>query len=60
MAQVFTGAFPAGASEEFPESGRRPVIYDILGPDRETSILPAEYRLVCHVNPTNMQLAYTR
>ncbi len=60
MAQVFTGAFPAGASEEFPESGRRPVIFDILGPDRETSILPAEYRLVCHVNPTNMQLAYTR
>ena len=40
--------------------GRRPVIFDVLGPDRETSILPDDYRMVLWANPTEMSFSYTR
>jgi hypothetical protein len=40
--------------------GKRPVIFDILGPDWETSILPEGLRMVLHVNPTSMSLQYNR
>jgi hypothetical protein len=36
------------------------VIFDILGPDRETSILPDQYRLVLWANPTTMSFSYSR
>ena len=45
---------------EAEASGLRPVIFDILGPDRETSILPSEYRLVLWSNPEEMSFSYTR
>lgn len=41
--------------------GRRPVIFDIIAPDRTTSLLDAVepgLRLVLHVNPRSMQLSY--
>ena len=57
---LFKGAFPAREEEEFSGSGKRPVIFDILGPDRETSILPQGMRLVLHVNPSSLTLKYTR
>lgn len=40
--------------------GKRPVILDILAPDRETSLLPDEIKLVLHVNPTSMKLNYQK
>jgi hypothetical protein len=40
--------------------GRTPVIFDILGPDRETSILPLDYRLVLWANPSEMSFSYSR
>jgi len=43
--------------------GRRPVIFDILAPDRTTSLLDAVekgLRLVLHVNPTSMQFSYAK
>ena len=40
--------------------GKRPVIFDILAPDRETSLLPDEIKLVLHVNPTSMKLNYQK
>jgi hypothetical protein len=40
--------------------GKRPVIFDILGPDRATSLLPPGIRLVLHVNPTSMKISYSR
>ena len=40
--------------------GRRPVIFDILAPDRETSLLPDGLRLVLHVNPRSMSLSYSK
>lgn len=56
----FQGAF-RGPSDEFDASlDRKPVIFDILGPDMETSILPEGYRLVLHVNPSSMTIAYAK
>lgn len=40
--------------------GRIPVIFDVLGPDEETSVLPRDVRLVMHVNPTSMSVQYTK
>ncbi len=57
---VFSGAFPAGAEDEFSGRGVRPVIFDIIAPDGETSILPDNLKLVLHVNPTAMSIKYQR
>lgn len=51
------GAFN-GPDTEFSGLGKRPVVFDILGPDGH-SILPPETRLVLHVNPASMQVQYT-
>lgn len=43
--------------------GRRPVIFDILAPDRQTSLLDAVeegLRMVLHVNPRSMQFTYAK
>jgi hypothetical protein len=40
--------------------GKRPVIFDILGPDYQTSILPEDMRMVLHVNPRTMSFKYAR
>lgn len=57
---LFTGAFPAREDDEFSKKGKRPVIFDILGPDRETSILPEGLKLVLHVNPNSLSIKYAR
>lgn len=57
---IFTGAFPAGASDIESRDGAQPVIFDILGPDRETSVLPDGYRLVLHVNPNTFKISYSK
>jgi len=62
---VFRGAFsgPLKGEEGGPRRGRRPVIFDILLPDRETSLLDqvaGGLRLVLHVNPRTMQLSYAK
>lgn len=41
-------------------SGKRPVVFDIIGPDRVTSLLPADLKLVLHVNPTSMAFTYAK
>ena len=51
---------PLIGPSEAESSGKRPVIFDILGPDRQTSILPADYRLVLWANPSEMSFSYTR
>lgn len=40
--------------------GKRPVIFDILGPDWETSLLPDDLKMVLHVNPSNMDISYNK
>lgn len=46
--------------DEFTGSGKRPVVFDIIGPDRVTSLLPPDLKLVLHVNPTTMGFTYAK
>ena len=57
---IFKGAFPAGSGDEFSGRGVRPVVFDIMAPDGETSLLPDETKLVLHVNPSTMSIKYER
>jgi len=56
---VFKSAF-VNADDEFTGLGVRPVVFDILGPDLATSILPPDLRMVLHVNPTSMSPSYSK
>ena len=57
---LFSGAFPAGADDEFSGRGVRPVVFDIIAPDGVTSILPNSLKLVLHTNPTSMKISYEK
>jgi len=46
--------------DEYSGQGKRPVVFDILAPDRETSLLPDDIKLVLHVNPRTMRLNYQK
>lgn len=43
-----------------PKSGRFPVVFDILSPDLQTSMLPEGLRLVMHATPQNFTISYTK
>ena len=49
-------SFPTGADED----GRKVMAFDILGPDKSTSILPEGLKMVLHANPSSMQVTYAR
>ena len=57
---IFRGAFPGGIEDEFSGRGVRPVVFDVISPDGETSILPDDLKLVLHVNPSSMSIKYER
>lgn len=57
---LFRGAFPAGADDEFSGRGVRPVVFDIIAPDGETSVLPEDLKMVLHTNPKSMKISYTK
>jgi len=56
---IFKSAF-VNADDEFSGLGVRPVVFDILGPDRASSILPEGLRMVLHVNPSSMSFSYSK
>ncbi|MBD3262316.1 MAG: hypothetical protein GF334_11745 [Candidatus Altiarchaeales archaeon] len=56
---VFRSAFKS-PEDEFSGRGVRPVVFDILAPDHETSILPDHLKMVLHVNPTSMKMSHTK
>lgn len=56
---IFQSAF-SSFEDEFDGTGRRPVVFDILGPDLATSLLPEDVRMVLHVNPSSMNLTYAK
>lgn len=56
---IFTSAFTS-EDDEFNGLGVRPVVFDILGPDLSTSILPEGLRMVLHVNPSSMSFSYAK
>lgn len=57
--RVFRGAFE-GPLDEVSGRGVRPVIFDIIGPDGVTSLLPEGLRMVLHVNPSEMKFTYSK
>jgi hypothetical protein len=56
---VFRSAFTS-SQDETSGMGRRPVVFDVLGPDWETSLLPDDLKMVFHVNPSMMSVQHTR
>jgi hypothetical protein len=56
---IFNSAF-VSEDDEFNGLGIRPVVFDILGPDLSTSILPEGLRMVLHVNPSSMSFSYAK
>jgi len=46
--------------DEFDGRGVRPVVFDIIAPDRVTSLLPDDIKLVLHINPTTMKFSYQK
>lgn len=57
---VFRSAFRSPADEFDKNLGVRPVVFDILAPDYETSLLPESIKLVLHVNPKSMTLSFSK
>lgn len=58
--RVFRGAFRGPGDEHDPNQGKRPVVFDVLAPDKETSILPENLRMVLLVNPSSLTWSYTK
>lgn len=57
---VFRSAFQSADDENNTSLGIKPVIFDILGPDQETSLLPDYMKMVLHVNPSTMTVNYSK
>lgn len=54
---VFRSAF----HDQFDtQGGKRPVVFDIIGPDRMTSLLPDHLKMVLHVNPSSFKPTYKK
>jgi hypothetical protein len=56
---IFESAFNS-ADDGANKQGIRPVIFDLVAPDLETSMLPDSLKMVLHVNPSTMKLAYQK
>ncbi len=56
---IFKSAFRS-PDDEFNGQGHRPVVFDVLGPDHVTSVLPEGVRMVLHVNPSAMNFSYAK
>lgn len=48
------------AQDGFLGLGKRPVVFDIIAPGSNVSILGDDLKLVLHVNPSSMQFSYTK
>lgn len=57
---VFRSSFMSPDDEFNTDIGKKPVVFDILATDRETSILPDNMKLVLHVNPESMSVNYAK
>ena len=53
---LFRSAF-TDQYDQFKGQNKRPVVFDILGSDYQTSLLPEDYKMVLHVNPTSMKMS---
>lgn len=46
--------------DEFSGQGKRPVIFDVVGSDRTTSLLPDGLKMVLYVNPTSLNFSLSK
>lgn len=46
--------------DEYAGLGKRPVIFDVVGSDRTTSLLPDGLKMVLYVNPRSMSFSYSK
>ena len=56
---LFRSAFMS-PDDEYLGKGIRPVVFDIVGTDLTTSLLPDDLKMVLHVNPGSMKFSYTK
>lgn len=56
---VFNSSFHS-AEDEYNGKGVRPVVFDIISPDHQMSLLPDDLKMVLHVNPTSMSISQTK
>jgi hypothetical protein len=56
---LFKSAFRS-PQDELSGRGVRPVVFDIVAPDFETSLLPDSLKMVLHVNPSSMKFSYSK
>jgi len=56
---IFRSAFMR-PEDEHSQLGIRPVVFDIIAPDGETSVLPDGLKMVMHVNPNTFKVAYSK
>jgi len=47
-------------NDEFNGLGRKPVVLDVLAPDRKTSLLPDGLQFVFHINPNELSINYAK
>jgi len=47
-------------NDEYNGLGRKPVVLDVLAPDRRTSMLPEGVKFVFHVNPNELSINYAK
>lgn len=57
---LFRSAFTSPDDEFNPGANRKPVVFDILAPDYETSLLPDGMALVLHMNPQSMTINHAK
>lgn len=57
---VFRGAFQGAEDSQNQSLGVEPLVFDVLGPDLRTSVLPSGLRLVLQVNPASLTISYGR
>ena len=56
---VFRSSFTSWENEG-DGSGKRPVVFDVVATDGETSLLPGDLKLVLHTNPRSMSFSYSK
>ncbi len=57
---VFRSAFQSADDAANTSKAVRPFVFDILGPDMETSILPESLRMILHVPPQSVAFSYEK
>lgn len=56
---IFKSAFK-DQYDQYTGMNKRPVVFDVLGSDYQTSLLPDDYKMVLHVNPKSMKMSSSK